>query len=321
MTGAKTDEATATEMLGGTTSTEQSSGGAEGEDVSVETPAQKQPTGKLAQVKDAHTERLKGGLALTMSSGLNHEMASFKKHWIQYKAKYLAVSAEASVPAELIAAIHWRESSGSFKKYLHQGDPLGKQAVNVPTNIPIFHDWHKAAVHALTMKDKAANRDNLGVNAGTEDPATLASYAEAYNGLGYHNKKTASPYVYSGTDAYTSGKYVADSQYSSSAVDKQLGVITMMGAIGGMDISLEKLTSSTAWKRVEAGTLLLKRGVGGKAAEMAVTALQEKLKEAGQTLGVDGDFGSGTEKALKAFQRSKGLPQSGALDAATLDAL
>ncbi len=321
ITGAKEDEATATELLNGTTHTEQSMGGAEGEDVSPETPSQKQPTGKLAQVKDAHKERLKGGLALTMNAGLKNEMASFKEHWTQYKAKYLAVAAQTHVPAELVAAIHWRESSGSFKKYLHQGDPLGKQAVNVPTNIPIFHDWHKAAVHALTMSDKAANRDNLGINADTEDPATLASYAEAYNGLGYHYRGKPSPYVYSGTDAYTSGKYVRDSQYSNGTVDKQLGVITMMGAIGGINLSLEELTSSTAWKRVEAGTLVLKRGIRGKAAEMAVTILQEKLKADGQVLGVDGDFGSGTERALKAFQAAKGLPQSGTLDAATLDAL
>lgn len=324
ITGAKADEATATEMLRGSIDVDQRTSSAEAEDVTVEkaeAPAQKQPVGKLAEVKDTHTERLKGGLALTMNAGLKDEMASFKAHWAKYKSKYLAVAAEASVPAELVAAIHWRESSGSFKKYLHQGDPLGKAAVRVPTNIPIFHDWHKAAVHALTMKDKAGHRDNLGVNAGTRDPATLASYAEAYNGLGYHNRETASPYVYSGTDAYTSGKYVADSKYSSSAVDKQLGVITMMGAIGGMDITLEELTASTAWKRVLAGTLELKRGVRGKAAEMAVTALQEQLKAAGETLDVDGDFGPGTEKALKGFQRSKGLPTSGVLDAATLGAL
>ena len=156
ITGAKEDEATATELLNGTTHTEQSMGGAEGEDVSPETPSQKQPTGKLAQVKDAHKERLKGGLALTMNAGLKNEMASFKEHWTQYKAKYLAVAAQTHVPAELVAAIHWRESSGSFKKYLHQGDPLGKQAVNVPTNIPIFHDWHKAAVHALTLLTPAS---------------------------------------------------------------------------------------------------------------------------------------------------------------------
>ena len=321
ITGAQTDEATATQMLRDPGHTERSSGAAEAQEISAETPAQKEPTGKLAQVKDAHRTRLTGGLALTMNAGLKNEMASFKQHWNKYKAKYLAVAAEAGVPAEMVAAIHWRECSGSFKKYLHQGDPLGKKAVRVPANIPIFHDWHKAAVHALTMRDKAAHRDNLGIKVGTQDPATLATYAEAYNGLGYHNRRKPSPYVYSGTDAYTSGKYVRDGQYSNRAVDKQLGVITMMGAIGGMDISLEELTASTAWKRVQSGTLVLQRGVGGKAAGMAVTALQEKLKAAGQELGVDGDFGSGTERALKAFQRSKALPRTGILDEATLAAL
>lgn len=318
ITGAETDEATATELL---RETQQAPAAPSVERAEAPATPQKEPTGTLAEVKARHTERLKGGLALTMDAGLAYEMTNFKEHWTEHKARYEAVAAEAGVPAELIAAIHWRECSGSFNKYLHQGDPLGKAATHVPTNIPIFHDWHEAAVHALTMDDKAAHRDNLGLTAQTDDPATLATYAEAYNGLGYHNRDTVSPYVYSGTDAYSSGKYVADSQYSSTAVDKQLGVITMMGAIGGMDITLEELTASTAWKRVEAGTLVLKRGVRGKAAELAVTALQEKLKAAGQQLGVDGDFGSGTERALKAFQSSKGLAQTGVVDAGTLSAL
>lgn len=325
ITGQSTDEAAATALMEGAVSPEQAATPtpetAQAAPVQAEAPAQKEPTGKLAEVKAVHTERLKGGLALTMDAGLNYEMGQFKAHWNTHRVRYTAVSAETGIPAELIAAIHWRECSGSFDKYLHQGDPLGKAAVRVPTNIPIFHDWHKAAVHALTMSDKAAHQDNLGVTAETEDPATLATYAEAYNGLGYHNRERVSPYVYSGTDAYESGKYVRDGVFSNSAVDKQLGVITMMGAIGGMDISLEELTSSSAWKRVEAGTLVLKRGVAGKAAELAVTALQEKLQAAGQRLGIDGDFGPGTERALKAFQRAKGLAQSGVVDPETLAAL
>ncbi|MED5373043.1 MAG: peptidoglycan-binding protein [Myxococcota bacterium] len=312
ISGRETDEATATELLAQATS-----GGLQ--DVQVERNSE--PTGKVAQVKEAHSERVQGGLSLTLSAGLKSELASFKEHWAQHKARYEAVAAETGFPAELIAAIHWRECSGSFNKYLHQGDPLGKPAVNHPTDIPVFHDWHEAAVHALTMSDKAAHRDNLGITEDTRDPATLATFAEAYNGLGYHNRGRVSPYVYSGTDAYSSGKYVSDGRFSSRTVDKQLGVITMMGAVGGMDIALEELTEQVAWKRVEAGTLVLERGVSGKAAELAVTTLQGLLKTSGQSLGIDGDFGPGTERALKAFQSGRGLSQTGIVDADTLDAL
>lgn len=55
------------------------------------------------------------------------------------------------------------------------------------------------------------------------------------------------------------------------------------------------------------GTRLLKKGsVGGD-----VKTLQELLNQLGAGLAVDGDFGSRTEAAVKAFQRKAGLKQDG----------
>src|SRR3954471_6572359 len=48
---------------------------------------------------------------------------------------------------------------------------------------------------------------------------------------------------------------------------------------------------------------------------------QQHLKGAGQSLTVDGDFGSGTQRAVKSFQSSNGLPANGAIDTATWQAL
>ncbi|MEY3213184.1 MAG: hypothetical protein RIT28_3665 [Pseudomonadota bacterium] len=163
----------------------------------------------------------------------NHkgEMAAFKKHWEANKARYAAVSAKSGVPANLIAALHWRESSGNFGTYLHQGDPLGKPAVNWPNNIPVFHKWEDAAIHALGMKSKLAK--DLGMASNTTDMAAMATYAEYYNGMGYANKGKPSPYVYSGTDQYDKGKYVRDGVYDPNTKDKQLGVVAMIKSIGG----------------------------------------------------------------------------------------
>jgi hypothetical protein len=64
----------------------------------------------------------------------------------------------------------------------------------------------------------------------------------------------------------------------------------------------------------------LKKGDKGE----AVAEMQRALIDAGQQLpkyGVDGDFGSETLKALKAFQASAGLTVSGVYDAATRGAL
>ena len=54
-----------------------------------------------------------------------------------------------------------------------------------------------------------------------------------------------------------------------------------------------------------------------------VKALQEKLIKAGIQVqgGADGVFGKGTASAVAQFQKSKGLPATGAADAATLASL
>lgn len=56
----------------------------------------------------------------------------------------------------------------------------------------------------------------------------------------------------------------------------------------------------------------------------AVTDLQLKLMKLGYKLpkyGADGDFGTETEEAVKAFQKAAGLPATGIADKATLEAL
>lgn len=52
-----------------------------------------------------------------------------------------------------------------------------------------------------------------------------------------------------------------------------------------------------------------------------VRALQQGLKDKGQTLTVDGDFGPGTQTAIRAFQKSAGIPETGFPDAVTMIAL
>ncbi len=53
-----------------------------------------------------------------------------------------------------------------------------------------------------------------------------------------------------------------------------------------------------------------------------VKAVQERLKKLGYYSGsIDGDYGKGTKKAVIAFQKSKGLKQTGNVNSATLNAL
>jgi hypothetical protein len=58
---------------------------------------------------------------------------------------------------------------------------------------------------------------------------------EQYNGLGYANRGLPSPYVWSGTDQYISGKYVRDGVYDPAAIDKQLGCAGLLMAMMAID--------------------------------------------------------------------------------------
>lgn len=166
---------------------------------------------------------------VTLTASQQAELKAFQDNWVANKGRYQAVAAKTGVPAELIAAIHYRESSMDFGTYLHQGDKLGKKAVHVPKNIPIFYVWEDAAVHALNMKKGL--RDALSMNENTTDESALTSYAEAYNGMGYSNRGMASPYAYAGTDQYSKGLYVADGKFSKYAKDRRLGVFALTRGI------------------------------------------------------------------------------------------
>lgn len=53
----------------------------------------------------------------------------------------------------------------------------------------------------------------------------------------------------------------------------------------------------------------------------AVRALQQALRDNGEQVGVDGDFGSGTQRALKHYQETAGLAPTGVADRETLQSL
>lgn len=149
-----------------------------------------------------------------LSARQQSELSQFKANWEQNKSRYQSVSAQTGVPAELIAAIHWREASGSFNARLHDGGSLSG-----------YSSWEAAAVDALT--------ENSYGNINMNDITTWYDFAERYNGLGYRNKGVSSPYVWAGTTNYTSGKYVADGVYDAGYVDQQLGVAVMLKALLG----------------------------------------------------------------------------------------
>jgi peptidoglycan hydrolase-like protein with peptidoglycan-binding domain len=81
----------------------------------------------------------------------------------------------------------------------------------------------------------------------------------------------------------------------------------------------QRFDNDPVLEEIAAGTRVLKNGDTGR----GVTKLQVALLDLGYLKGkdIDGDFRDGTEKALRKYQADAKVPQSGELDAATLDGL
>lgn len=142
------------------------------------------------------------------------------------KERYRTVEASTSVPWYVIAAIHSLEASLKFGRHLHNGDPLTARTVHVPagrppTGSPPF-SWEESAVDALTFDGLTANTD--------WSIERIAYVFENFNGWGYrrHHPEVKSPYLWSFSNHYTSGKYVADGQWSPTAVSAQCGAMVIL---------------------------------------------------------------------------------------------
>jgi Putative peptidoglycan binding domain len=86
--------------------------------------------------------------------------------------------------------------------------------------------------------------------------------------------------------------------------------------------------NSTAWNAIDAPISAFKGTVEKDYATVAqgdrgdiVYWAQQHLVAAGKSTSVNGEFGSGTKKAVKRFQKSVGLAQTGTIDSATWTAL
>jgi uncharacterized protein (TIGR02594 family) len=137
---------------------------------------------------------------------------------LENKEKYRAVANDIGCPLAMIPLIHFRENGpdiGKFKAYLGNGQPLSKRTTIVPKGRGPFKTWEAGATDALLLMGLDNIKDwNI---------ERMFYELERYNGFGYKNRGIETPYVWSYTNLYKKGKYVADGQFSASAVDKNPG--------------------------------------------------------------------------------------------------
>lgn len=142
------------------------------------------------------------------------------------RSRYEAVSRATTVPWYVIAVIHSLEAGLRFTGHLHNGDPLTKRTTHVPAGMPKEgappFTWEFSATDALRHQGLDRNTD--------WSIEKIAYLLEGYNGWGYrmYHADVKSPYLWSFSNHYASGKYVADGKWSQTAVSEQCGAMVLL---------------------------------------------------------------------------------------------
>lgn len=141
------------------------------------------------------------------------------------KLNYMGVETSTGIPWRFIGIIHSMECDCSFKEHLHNGDPLTARTVDEPKGRPLTGEppftWHDSAVDALQCEGFKAS-DDWSIEG-------MLFHWEGYNGWGYRkNHGINSPYLWSGSNEYTKGKYGSDGKYNPELVSKQIGAALLL---------------------------------------------------------------------------------------------
>jgi lysozyme family protein len=141
--------------------------------------------------------------------------------------RYAALGEQLGIPWYFIGIIHSLEANSNFSTHLHNGDPLRAKTVHVPAGRPVLGNppftWEASARDALEMKAYVGQKDWS---------ITRMLYRwEAYNGFGYRQRGLPSPYLWSFSQHYTKGRFVADHQFDPENSSQQCGAAVLLKAL------------------------------------------------------------------------------------------
>jgi lysozyme family protein len=168
--------------------------------------------------------------AMTIHPSILAELAAVAHKLIAAKPRYQSVEKATTVPWPIIAVIHERECGADFRCVLHNGERIlgtGRKTTLVPKGRGPFATWEAAAEDALALDHLTAVRD--------WSIAHACYMLELYNGFGYRAHGVHSPYLWSGSNNYTRGKFVADGRFDAGAEDKQLGCMPIVREMMTLD--------------------------------------------------------------------------------------
>ena len=243
----------------------------------------------------------------------------------RHRDEWAEVTARTGVPRLWGIASFERESSSDYSRSPAQGDRWDRVSVHVPKGLGPYADWGDSCVAAYCI-------DKLNEVGASNWTWTRACYeGELYNGFGPRAHGRHTGYLWSWTNIYTSGKYVADGKWDPDVRDQQCGMVPMMAALLHLDASLAlvdappapSVQSPASGGEVPAPANV-PAGVGGELDGGNVTEwLQTALNRLGADppLVVDGSYGRHTRRAVTVFQAAHELKPDGLAGPLTLAAL
>jgi lysozyme family protein len=204
------------------------------------------------------------------------------------RTRYAGLETVLGTPWHVVAAIHSLESGQRFDRHLHNGDPLTARTTHVPAGRPPRGNppftWEASAQDALQLHGFDRWHD--------WSVAGVMYKLEQYNGWGYRqfHPQVLSPYLWSFSQHYQKGKYVADGHFDPNAVSQQCGAAVLLRRM--VDRGL-----IPAWMPPATGPLF--RYSGATVAPRGV-ALQRFLNTlAGIQLQEDGQLGPSSSEAVQ----------------------
>lgn len=166
---------------------------------------------------------------ISINKSMLPQIIEDSKRIAKYRKQFELAVIGTKVPWQFAGIIYYREDGLLFKGHPHNGDTLRRRTVNVPAGRPIKSPMNNAG---YTFMESFA--DLIMLKAWQKVPVwnmpSLLYYFESNNGFGYRRLKSPihSPYLWSGTNYYQSGKFVSDGKYDALTKDQQIGCAPLL---------------------------------------------------------------------------------------------
>jgi lysozyme family protein len=140
-------------------------------------------------------------------------------HVFNYAEVYLQVQRKTGVPALFTALLHCMEGNADYYRQILNGQPFTKKTTIHPKGKGPWETWNDSAIEAFKIH---------GLKKVVNTPYHILQALERWNGLGYEKHGIHSPYLWAGTNHYSSGKFIKDGIFSPDAKSKQIGAAIIL---------------------------------------------------------------------------------------------